>query len=374
MSVGRDGATRTQTGNARSADRRRGDRRLTFGHAQCLLLCHADALRCSTSSRGAGCSTSTPTACRRRSPPGRSSAYCGFDPTATQPARRQPRPGHGARAPAARRPPAGRARGRRHGNDRRSERQDGGAAAAHRRAGRGERARRSARSSSASSTSRARARRAMRNNADVARRRSARSSSCATSGKHFTVNYMLQKESVQSRMDAGISYTEFSYMLLQAYDFLELHRRDGVTLQIGGSDQWGNITAGIELIRRVDGARGARAHDAAGHDGERARSSGRPRRAPCGSTPSARRRTSSTSSGSTTDDRDVGRYLRYFTLLVARGDRGARRGDGVERPERREAQQALARDVTRARARRRGARGGRAGVDVLLRRPRGARR
>jgi len=73
-------------------------------------------------------------------------------------------------------------------------------------------------------------------------------------GKHFTVNYMLQKDSVRSRMDAGISYTEFSYMLLQAYDFLELRRRDGVTLQLGGSDQWGNITAGIELIRRVDGA------------------------------------------------------------------------------------------------------------------------
>src|SRR5256885_12512448 len=73
-------------------------------------------------------------------------------------------------------------------------------------------------------------------------------------GKHFTVNIMLQKESVRSRMDAGISFTEFSYMLLQAYDFLELRRRDGVTLQLGGSDQWGNITAGIELIRRIDGA------------------------------------------------------------------------------------------------------------------------
>ena len=73
-------------------------------------------------------------------------------------------------------------------------------------------------------------------------------------GKHFTVNYMLQKESVKARMDAGISYTEFSYMLLQAYDYLELHRRHGATLQIGGSDQWGNITAGIELIRRVAGA------------------------------------------------------------------------------------------------------------------------
>jgi len=72
-------------------------------------------------------------------------------------------------------------------------------------------------------------------------------------GKHFTVNYMLQKDSVRARMDGGISYTEFSYMLLQAYDFLELSRRHGVTLQMGGSDQWGNITAGIELIRRTTG-------------------------------------------------------------------------------------------------------------------------
>jgi len=70
-------------------------------------------------------------------------------------------------------------------------------------------------------------------------------------GKHFTVNVMMQKESVKARMDAGISYTEFSYMLLQAYDFLELQRRYGVTLQIGGSDQWGNITAGTELVRRT---------------------------------------------------------------------------------------------------------------------------
>ena len=73
-------------------------------------------------------------------------------------------------------------------------------------------------------------------------------------GKHFTVSYMMQKESVRARMEeGGISYTEFSYMLLQARDFLELYRRTGCTLQMGGSDQWGNITAGIELIRRVEG-------------------------------------------------------------------------------------------------------------------------
>ena len=69
-------------------------------------------------------------------------------------------------------------------------------------------------------------------------------------GKHFPVNYMLAKESVKSRLAKGLSFTEFSYMLLQARDFLELKRRYGCTLQIGGSDQWGNITAGTELIRR----------------------------------------------------------------------------------------------------------------------------
>ena len=72
-------------------------------------------------------------------------------------------------------------------------------------------------------------------------------------GKHFTVNYMLQKESVNRRLESedGISFTEFSYLLLQAYDFLQLFDRYGCTLQMGGSDQWGNITAGIDLIRKL---------------------------------------------------------------------------------------------------------------------------
>jgi tyrosyl-tRNA synthetase len=76
-------------------------------------------------------------------------------------------------------------------------------------------------------------------------------------GKHFTVNAMLAKESVKARFaeaDLGISFTEFSYMLLQAYDYLHLFDTEGCRLQIGGSDQWGNITAGIDLIRRVRGA------------------------------------------------------------------------------------------------------------------------
>jgi len=72
-------------------------------------------------------------------------------------------------------------------------------------------------------------------------------------GKHFTLSYMLQKESVKSRMETGISYTEFSYMLVQAYDYWHLLTSDGCELQMGGSDQWGNITAGIELIGRREG-------------------------------------------------------------------------------------------------------------------------
>ncbi len=71
-------------------------------------------------------------------------------------------------------------------------------------------------------------------------------------GKHFTVNVMLQKESVQARLEGGLSYTEFSYMLLQAYDYLHLYRKERCTLQVGGSDQWGNITAGVDLIRRLE--------------------------------------------------------------------------------------------------------------------------
>jgi tyrosyl-tRNA synthetase len=72
-------------------------------------------------------------------------------------------------------------------------------------------------------------------------------------GKHFTVNYMLGKDSVKNRMEAGISFTEFSYMLVQSYDFWHLFKADRCELQMGGSDQWGNITAGVELISRKEG-------------------------------------------------------------------------------------------------------------------------
>ncbi|QDP96064.1 tyrosine--tRNA ligase [Microlunatus elymi] len=73
-------------------------------------------------------------------------------------------------------------------------------------------------------------------------------------GKHFPVNRMLARDVVRKRLEAGISYTEFSYVLLQAFDYLNLYRQYGCTLQFGGSDQWGNITAGVELVRRSDGA------------------------------------------------------------------------------------------------------------------------
>ncbi|HET7622622.1 MAG TPA: tyrosine--tRNA ligase [Gemmatimonadaceae bacterium] len=163
-------------------------------------------------------------------------------------------------------------------------------------------------------------------------------------GKHFTVNYMLQKESVKSRMEAGISYTEFSYMLLQAYDYLELHQREGATLQIGGSDQWGNITAGVELIRRTE------AHEAHALT------------LPLVTTASGTK-FGKTESGAVwldparsspyqmyqfwinADDRDVGKYLRFFTLL-GREQIEALDRETEEYPERRAAQQALANDVT----------------------------
>jgi tyrosyl-tRNA synthetase len=163
-------------------------------------------------------------------------------------------------------------------------------------------------------------------------------------GKHFTINYMLAKESVQARMESGISYTEFSYMLLQAYDYRQLFLRDGVTLQVGGSDQWGNITAGMELIRRTEGGE---AHALT---------------FPLVMTASGTK-FGKTESGNVwldpertspyqfyqfwinVDDRDVGKYLRYFTLLSREEIESLERTVN-ERPESRAAQQALARDVT----------------------------
>ncbi|HYC52152.1 MAG TPA: tyrosine--tRNA ligase [Gemmatimonadaceae bacterium] len=163
-------------------------------------------------------------------------------------------------------------------------------------------------------------------------------------GKHFTVNYMMQKESVKTRLESGMSYTEFSYMLLQAYDFLNLHEKHGVTLQVGGSDQWGNITAGIELIRRT---RSAEAHaltfplltTAAGTKFGKSES---------GAVYLDPDRTSPYRFYQfwvNTDDRDVGQMLRTFTLLE-RAQIEALDAATSAKPEARESQRALARDVT----------------------------
>lgn len=169
-------------------------------------------------------------------------------------------------------------------------------------------------------------------------------------GKHFTVPYMLAKDSVQQRLDRGLSFTEFSYMTLQAADFLHLYRRYGVELQMGGADQWGNITAGLELIRRVLGAEEGRepAHGLA---------------YPLLLSPSGAKFGKSEGGESVwldrtrttpyafyqywlnTDDRDLGVYLRWFTLFGREEVEGLE-ALAAERPEAREAQRALARDVT----------------------------
>jgi len=166
-------------------------------------------------------------------------------------------------------------------------------------------------------------------------------------GKYFTVNYMISKDSVKMRLDRedGISFTEFSYMLLQSYDFLHLHDHFNCTLQTGGRDQWGNITAGVELIRRMRGK-------------------------PAGAlvypliTKSDGTKFGKTESGAVwlspertspyhfyqfwlnTDDRDVVTYLKYFTLLNQREVQELEIAV-VQQPEQREAQRRLAREMTR---------------------------
>jgi len=163
-------------------------------------------------------------------------------------------------------------------------------------------------------------------------------------GKHFTVNYMLAKDSVQSRIEGGISFTEFSYMLLQAYDFLELNRREGVTLQIGGSDQWGNITAGLELIRRVEGKT---AHALTMPLVTTASGSkfGKTEDGAVWLDPARTSPYKFYQYWINVDDRDAGRYLRLFTLMPRKEIEALDKLIAAT-PEKREAQQALARDVT----------------------------
>ncbi|TDO44857.1 tyrosyl-tRNA synthetase [Kribbella sp. VKM Ac-2527] len=163
-------------------------------------------------------------------------------------------------------------------------------------------------------------------------------------GKHFPVNRMLGREVVKARLEQGISYTEFSYVLLQSLDYLELYRRHGCTLQTGGSDQWGNLTAGVELIRRTEGGK---AHALA--------------------TPLVTKadgtKFGKTESGTVwldrelttpyafyqfwfnTDDRDVMQLVRYYTFRTA-DEIAVLDVATAERPHAREAQRVLAEDVT----------------------------
>src|SRR5438445_9954359 len=165
-------------------------------------------------------------------------------------------------------------------------------------------------------------------------------------GKFFTVNYMLQKESVNRRLESeeGISYTEFSYLLLQARDFVELFDRYHCTLQMGGSDQWGNITAGIDLIRK---RRGQKAHGLVWPLMQTA-SGAKFGKTEAGTVWLDPNRTSPFRFYQfwlNTDDRDVVSYLKYFTFLGRRAIEELEAASAAA-PESREAQRALAREVT----------------------------
>lgn len=180
-------------------------------------------------------------------------------------------------------------------------------------------------------------------------------------GKHFTIPYMLAKDSVQVRLDKGLSYTEFSYMLLQSADFAHLRRTMDVELQMGGADQWGNITAGLELIRRTAGGGGVAGADGAGDSGANAAAFGLAY--PLLLTASGAKYGKSVEGDSiwldpnrtspyafyqhwlTTDDRDVGIYLRWFTTMSPDHILGLET-EMAERPGARAAQKALALDVT----------------------------
>lgn len=163
-------------------------------------------------------------------------------------------------------------------------------------------------------------------------------------GKNFTINYMMSKESVKRRIETGISYTEFAYQLLQAYDFLKLYDRHGCLLQLGGSDQWGNITSGIELLRREREVQGF------------------------GLTMPLITKADGTKFGKTegnavwldpekttpyefyqfwinTDDRDAIKFLKYFTFLSLE-EIAAIEKEFAAAPETRIAQKALAQEVT----------------------------
>jgi tyrosyl-tRNA synthetase len=165
-------------------------------------------------------------------------------------------------------------------------------------------------------------------------------------GKHFTVNYMLQKDSVNRRLESedGISYTEFSYLMLQAYDYLQLFDQFGCVLQMGGSDQWGNITAGLDLIRKL---RGQKAHGLVWPLMTTA-SGAKFGKTEAGAIWLDARRTSPFKFYQfwlNTDDRDVVTYLKFFTFLERATIEALAQAVSVA-PEKREAQRVLAAEVT----------------------------
>jgi tyrosyl-tRNA synthetase len=164
-------------------------------------------------------------------------------------------------------------------------------------------------------------------------------------GKHFPVNVMLARESVSARLESGgLSFTEFSYQLLQSMDYLELYRRYGCRLQVGATDQWGNITAGLDLIRRVEGG-GAHAltfpliTDASGQKIGKSTGGGNVWLDPDMTTPYALYQFALN-----VDDRDAGTYLRLLTF-VGRDEVEELDAAAAERPRAREAQRRLAAEL-----------------------------
>ena len=165
-------------------------------------------------------------------------------------------------------------------------------------------------------------------------------------GRHFPVNQMLARESVSARLESGgLSFTEMSYQLLQSLDFVELWRRHGCTAQIGGNDQWGNITAGLDLLRRMEGVTGAHAMtfplvtDAAGQKIGKSTGGGNVWIDPAQTSPYALWQFALN-----VDDRDAGTYLRLLTF-VGREEVEALDRETAERPHARAAQRRLAEEL-----------------------------
>ncbi|MFL0497524.1 tyrosine--tRNA ligase [Priestia megaterium] len=164
-------------------------------------------------------------------------------------------------------------------------------------------------------------------------------------GKNFGINYMMAKDSVQSRIESGISFTEFSYMILQSYDFLNLYQTYNCKLQIGGSDQWGNITAGLELIRKSEEdakAFGLTVPLVTKADGTKF---GKTEGGAIWLDPEKTSPYEFYQFWINTDDRDVIKYLKYFTFL-SHEEINELAASAKEAPEKREAQKALAGAMT----------------------------